>query len=66
MIILKKGFFLNVTLEETIEDDIFYAMVEPIDMIEFQENTNQKLVENDIDTQQNPFIITFSISELEK
>lgn len=46
-----------------VSGDSFFAMVEPLDMFEFQEKTGRKLVEEEIDLQQNPFIITFSLTE---
>lgn len=61
----EKGLLPKCKVRGTVEKNTFFAIVEPIDMIEFQKNSNQKLVEGKIDTQQNPFIITFSISELE-
>ena len=59
----EKGILPKCAIRGVVEKDVFYAMVEPIDMMEFQESTNQKLVENEIEIQQNPYIITFSISE---
>lgn len=59
----EKGKLPKCDVRGVIKDDIFYAMVEPLDMIEFQESTNQKLFDADIQIQLNPFIITFDISE---
>lgn len=46
----------------TIENDTFYALVEPVEMIKFQNRTRQKLTEVQDSLNQNPFLLTFSIS----
>ena len=46
----------------TIEKDIFYALVEPLEMIKFQKRTGQKFSEVEISVNQNPILLTFSIS----
>ncbi len=46
----------------TIEKDIFYALVEPIEMIMFQKRAGLKFSEAEISINQNPILITFSIS----
>lgn len=46
----------------TIEKDIFYALVEPLEMIKFQKRRGLKLSENEISVNQNPFLLSFSIS----
>lgn len=61
----EKGILPKCDIRGVLEKNIFYAIVDPKDMIEFQENTNQKLFKGEISSQQNPFLITFNISELE-
>lgn len=60
----ENGILPKCEVRGAIGHNVFYALVEPIDMIEFQENKNHKLVDGEIELQQNPFFITFSISEL--
>ncbi len=47
-----------------IEDDMFYALVMPEALMEFQQNYNQTEFDDiEVSDNQNPFILTFSISE---
>lgn len=62
----EKGILPKCEIRGTLENNDFYAMVEPVDMFDFQENTTHKLFDGEISIQGNPFIITFSISDLEK
>lgn len=46
------------------EDDVFYAMVEPVDLDNFQKETDKILIEGEINPESNPYIITFKLDEL--
>lgn len=46
----------------TIGKDRFYALVEPLEMIKFQKSTGREFTRGEININQNPFLLTFSIS----
>lgn len=46
-----------------IEDDVFYALVGPEDMMYFQKATKSELINIENDSTANPFLITFAISD---
>ena len=59
-------YFINGSLPKChirgfVDDDTFYAIVEPKDLLIFQGETGTKLVDYEIDPQQNPFFMTFKI-----
>ena len=60
----KQGMLPKCLIRGVIDKDIFYATVKPQDFIDFQKKTGQKLVETEINSGQNLFVITFNISEL--
>lgn len=60
------GILPKCEIRGTIRDDIFYAVVQPIDIVNFEEETGQKLVPEGVGLQQNPLILTFDIVELVK
>jgi len=51
----------NCEIRGVIDNDTFYGVVKPNDLIEFQNNTARILFEKDLNPQQNPLIISFSI-----
>jgi hypothetical protein len=54
------------TVRGITEDDLFYAVVEPEDLDNFQKETGKILVDGEIDPESNPYIITFKLGELVK
>lgn len=46
----------------TTDKDIFYALVEPLEMIKFQKSKGLKYFEGDLSLNQNPILLRFSIS----
>ncbi len=54
------------TVRGIAEDDLFYAVVEPEDLDNFQKETGKILIEGEIDPESNPYIITFKLDELVK
>ena len=60
----EKGVLPKCKILGSLDNDTFYAIIDPLDLIEFQEKNNTKLVEGEIEIQQNPFLITFNILEL--
>lgn len=58
-----EGILPKCKVKGTLNDDQFYALVEPKDMIEFQKKHNTKLVNYKINLQDNPYIITFRLDK---
>ncbi len=54
------------TVRGITEDDLFYAVVEPEDLDNFQKETGKILIEGEIDPESNSYIITFKLGELVK
>lgn len=46
-----------------VEDDVFYAFIQPENLDNFQKTTGNKLVDGEIDYNSNPYIITFTLDE---
>jgi hypothetical protein len=58
-----KNMLPECTVRGITKDDLFYAVVEPEDLDNFQKETGKILIEGDIDLESNPYIITFKLGE---
>lgn len=45
------------------EGDFFHALVDPDDLLEFQNKTGKKLIQEEINADQNPYLLTFELTE---
>ncbi|MBT29395.1 MAG: hypothetical protein CMO01_07000 [Thalassobius sp.] len=57
----ENGMLPKCDIQSLVNGDTFLAFVNPDDLIAFQEKTGQKLFEGEINSNQNPFILTFSL-----
>jgi len=51
------------SMEGLTKNDVFYAVVQPQNLDNFQKTTGNKLVDGEIDYNSNPYIITFTLDE---